>query len=212
MKLQCAKWLATVVAMAASLVMANSIQAQGITGGQYLAINPTTASFTGDWGTATISSNSTGLEISAPGGGGSFSTMYYGLPASQVQSNNPADTMVVFDFTITSTSTTYHGGVAVIFALDDSLGGSVYYSTGYTIDAPGAYSETDNLSGANLTDIANGAVINGMNLQMDPANITGDYNITFNSLTLETAPVPEPAPLALTGLGAVGFWLLRRRK
>ena len=211
MKLQCAQWLTTVTVVAASLLMANSLRAQNITGGQYLAINPTTASFTGFWqSSATISSNSTGLEINAPGGGGSFSTMYYSIPAAQQQPNNPLDTQVVFDFTINSG--TFAGDVNVIFALDDSKGGSDYYGTGYTIDAPGTYSETFNLQSDNLANIADGAVINGMNLQLDPANVSGNYDIAFNSISLETASVPEPAPMALAGLGAGCLWFLRGRK
>ncbi|MGC9941288.1 MAG: PEP-CTERM sorting domain-containing protein [Verrucomicrobiota bacterium] len=207
MKQQCTKWLAA-AAVTAGLIMAHSVQAQGITGGQYLAINPTTASFTGDWSTSsTISSNSTGLEIVGPGGSGSFSTMYYALAAGQIQPNNPLVTQVVFNFTFNSG--TFAGPVNVLFALDDSLGGVDYYATGYTISAPGAYSETFNLQTANLDNIQNGAQIAGMNLQLDPANISGNYDITFNSLTLA---VPEPAPVALAGLGAVSLWFLRRRK
>ena len=56
----------------------------------------------------------------------------------------------------------------------------------------------------------NGIIINGMNFQIDPANVSGNYDITFNSLVL--SPVPEPATLALVGLGAAGLLAFRRRK
>jgi len=52
--------------------------------------------------------------------------------------------------------------------------------------------------------------MNGINFQIDPANVSGNYDITFNSLTL--TPAPEPATLALAGLGAAGLLAFRRRK
>jgi hypothetical protein len=48
-----------------------------------------------------------------------------------------------------------------------------------------------------------------MNFQIDPANVSGSYDITFNSLTL--SQVPEPATLALVGLGAASLLVFRRR-
>lgn len=202
--------LATLTILAAGRVLSGSAQAQGITGGQYLNINPATASFSGNWNSSDSTATATGLEIVAAGGSGSFSTLYYAIPAGDVAANNPADTQVVFDFTINSG--TFAGPVNVLFALDDSANGTDYYHTGYTISAPGAYSETFSLQSPNLANIAGGAVVNGLNLQLDPANVTGNYDITFNSITLGTAAVPEPTTLAYSAFGSLAIWIFRRRK
>ncbi len=199
-------------ATACALVAMNisRVSAQGITGGQYLNIVPANASYTGDWNASESSSTSTGFEINAPGGSGSFSTLYYAIPANNVTANNPADTQVVFNFTFNSG--TFAGPVNVLFALDDSLGGVDYYGTGYTINGDGSYSKTFALQSANQANVANGAVINGLNLQLDPANVSGNYDITFNSITLQTAAVPEPSTFAFAAFGSAAIWLLRRRK
>jgi hypothetical protein len=205
------QWLATALCVAGGLMIAGSASAQGITGTTYLSnIDPSQASFTGVWNVSpptTITSTATGLEINSVGGTGTFSTMYYYIPPSQEAANNPNATQVVFNYTWNSGDAV--AGVNVLFALDDSLGGSEYYGTGYVIPSPGLNSFTFNLQSANLADIQAGAVINGMNLQIDPANVNGTYDITFNSLTL--SPVPEPTTLALAGLGLASLLVLRRR-
>jgi len=75
------------------------------------------------------------MEYNAPGGGGSFSTMYYPIPVSQQTPLNPLDTQVTFKFNWNSGNAV--AGVNVLFALDDSLGGVNYYGTGYNIPTPG---------------------------------------------------------------------------
>ncbi len=205
------KWFATVLAVAGGLMMANSTQAQSVTGTPFLSnINAADPSYTGFWATplATITSTATGLEINAPGGSGSFSTLYYPLPVGQQTLLNPLDTLVTFNFTWNSGNAV--GGVNVLFALGDSLGGVNYYGTGYNVPTPGLNSYTFNLANPNLANIGAGALINGINFQIDPANVSGNYDITFNSLTL--TPAPEPATLALAGLGAAGLLAFRRRK
>ena len=204
------KWIAAVAAVVTGLAAVESTQAQGITGGAYLNIPTAGAGYSGNWNAGDATATATGLEFVAAGGTGSFSTFYNAIPVGEVQPNDPVATQVVFDFTITGA--TFAAGVNVLFALDDSLGGTAYYGTGYTITADGSYSETDTLMSPNSTDIAGGATITGVNFQIDPANISGNYNITFNSLTLEPAAVPEPAPMALAGVGAACFMFLRRRK
>jgi hypothetical protein len=208
---QHSKWFAAVLAVASGLVMVNSAQAQAITGTPYLSNIPAVGpSYSGYWATplATITSTPTGLEFNAPGGTGSFSQMYYPIPLGDQTALNLLDTQVTFDFTWNSGNAV--GGVNVLFALGDSLGGVDYYGTGYVVPTPGLNSYTFTLQSPNLANVGAGAIINGMNFQIDPANVSGNYDITFNSLVL--SPVPEPATLALVGLGAAGLLAFRRRK
>jgi hypothetical protein len=202
---------ASLLTMATALALANSVQAQSITGTPFLSnINPSAPSYTGFWSIplTTISSTPTGLEFNAPGGSGSFSTMYYPIPLAQQTPLNPLDNQVTFTFTWNSGNAV--AGVNVLFALDDSLGGVNYYGTGYVVPTPGLNSYTFPLQAPNLANVAAGAVINGMNFQIDPANVSGNYDITYRSITL--SQVPEPTMLALAGLGAVGLVACRRRK
>jgi len=205
------KWIVAALTVASGLAIANSVQAQGVTGTPYLSnINAAAPSYTGYWATplTTITSTSTGLEFNAPGGSGSFSTMYYAIPAGQQTPLNPLDTQVTFKFNWNSGNAV--AGVNVLFALDDSLGGVNYYGTGYNVPSPGVNTYTFNLQPANQAAVTGGGVINGLNFQIDPANVSGNYDITYSSLTL--SQVPEPATLALFGLGAVGLLAFRRRK
>jgi hypothetical protein len=209
MKIQ-TKWLGIAFAVAGGLAVVSSAQAQAVTGTPYMSnINATAPSYTGFWSTplTTITSTPTGLEFNAPGGTGSFSTMYYSIPVGQQTPLNPADIQVTFDFTWNSGYAV--GGVNVLFALDDSMGGVDYYGTGYNVPSPGLNSYTFALQSANLTNVGLGALINGLNFQIDPANVSGNYDITYNSLVLS---VPEPATLALVGLGAAGLLVFRRRQ
>ncbi len=204
------KWFAGALAVAGGLMIANSVQAQSVDGTTYLSnINPSDPSFSGNWATtATITSTPTGLEFNAAGGPGTFSTMYYAIPVGQQTALNSLDTQVTFNFLWNSGNAV--GGVNVIFALDDSAGGVNYYSTGYNVPTLGLNSYTFNLQSPNLANVAGGALINGINFQIDPANVSGNYDITYSSITLH--PVPEPATLAVTGLGIVSLLAFRRRK
>jgi hypothetical protein len=207
---QYTKWLGIAFVMAGGLVVVNSARAQAVTGDPYMDnINPSAPSYTGYWNNpvlTTITSTPTGLEFNAPGGSGSYSTMYYSIPVGQQTALNPLDQQVTFDFTWNSGDAV--AGVNVLFALDDSMGGVDYYATGYNIPTPGLNSYTFALQSPNLTNIGNGALINGLNFQIDPANVSGNYDITYSSIILS---VPEPATLALIGLGAAGLLAFRRK-
>jgi hypothetical protein len=207
------KWFATALAVAGGLIIASSAQAQPITGLPFMSNIPAVGpSYSGYWSTplATITSTPTGLEFNAPGGTGSFSTMYYSIPPIQQAPLNILDTQVTFDYTWNSGNAV--GGVNVLFALDDSNGGTDYYGTGYVVPTPGLNSYTFALQAPNQANVGAGYIINGVNFQIDPANVSGNYDITFNSIILHPVSVPEPATLALVGLGTAGLLAFRRRK
>jgi hypothetical protein len=208
---RCTKWLAVAVATVSSLVMVSSAQAQFVTGQQYLSnINPAGTFPSGNWTIGGMSDVATGLQITAAGGSGSFSTLYYPLTAGQVTPLNPADDKVKFTWTWESGNAV--GGINVLFALDDANGGVNYYdaiSPAYSLTptAGTTYSITLPLQQPNQANVAGGYPINGLNFQIDPANVSGDYTITFNSIEM----VPEPATFALAGLGIAGLLALRRK-
>jgi hypothetical protein len=204
-------WLTAALIATGALVVAASAQAQSVTDFSLIpASGPNAPSYSGYWPTplATISSTPTGLEINAPGGSGSFSQLYYAIPLANQNTLNPLDTQVTFDFTWNSGNAV--AGVNVLFALDDANGGTDYYGTGYLVPTPGLNSYTFPLMSPNAANVAAGYDINGINFQIDPANVSGNYDITFNSLTLSA--VPEPTTVALASLGVASLVIFRRRK
>jgi hypothetical protein len=165
------------------------------------------------WTVPNMTDTATGLQITAAGGPGSFSTLYYPLPAPQVTPLNTADTQVKFTWTWDAGNAV--GGVNVLFALDDNNGGVNYYDAivpAYSLTpTPGTtYSVTLALQQPNQANIAAGFPIGGLNFQIDPANVSGDYTMTLDSIEL----IPEPATVTLVGVGAslLGLLGLRRRR
>ncbi len=208
---QYTKSFVAALAVACCLAITHPAQAQPVTGTPYMSnISPASGFYSGYWNApiTTITSTPVGLEFNAPGGGGSFSTMYYPIPVAQQTPLNPLDNQVTFNFLWNSGNAV--AGVNVLFALDDSLGGVNYYGTGYNVPSPGLNSYTFALQAANLANVGAGAVIAGLNYQIDPANVSGNYDITYSSLTL--SQVPEPATLSLVGLGVASLLGVRRRK
>ena len=208
------QWFAA-LAVAGGLVMAGLAQAQPVTSHTYLDNIPASGAgspaYTDFWTAgngALWTSTPTGLEVNAIGGPGTFSTLYYAIPGPDQAPINTADTQVTFNFTWNSGNAV--GGVNVLFALDDNNGGINYYATGYNIPTLGLNSYTFALQSPNQANVAAGYSIGGINFQIDPANVSGAYDMTFNSITL--SPVPEPTSLTLLGIGAVGLIGRRRRK
>jgi hypothetical protein len=193
--------------------------AQPVTGTTYLSnIDPNAPQYFGNWDTANANevSTPTGLEFQVnngmAGGGGEnpnpFTSMYYALPVNQVTPMDSADTQVTFDYLWNSGNAV--AGVNVLFSLDDSLGNADYYGTGYVIPAPGLNSFTFALQAGNQAAISGGGVVNGLNFQIDPANVYGPYDITYSSITL--SQVPEPASIAVMGVATCLLAARRRHR
>jgi hypothetical protein len=202
-------------------LIVSKAHAQPVTGTPYLNnIDPNAAGdgYSGDWASVSATNvldSSTGLEFQVNNGGtptnenpNHFSTAYFPLSGNQVTPLNSSDDTVLFNFTWNSGNAV--AGVNILFALDDSNGGTDYYDAvnpAYSlVPQPGqTYTYIASLQSPNQANITGGAVINGLNFQIDPANVYGPYDITFNSITL----VPEPASI---GVGAISCCLLALRR
>ena len=219
------KWFTGALAVAGSLAIVSSVRAQSVI--NFSTINPSTLNTSPNaldagWASATITSQPTGLEVVSTG----YGSDYYVVPIAQTLNVN--DTIATLTLTINSfggaTGATASGlYTGLPFILNDNSGSVTlggYSGPGNAGNDPGAswngnvVTLTQTLSSAEVTAIqAGNDAIYSFGLEVDPASAeTVPYDITFNSLVLSPAAVPEPAPMALTGMGAACLMFLRRRK
>jgi len=206
----------------------SSVRAQSVI--NFSTINPSTLSsgnsdgnaLYAGWATATITSQPTGLEFNSSGYGSGH------LQLSTPVTLNANDTIATLTLTINSyggaTGATASGiYTGLPFILGDNSGSATlggYSGPGNAGNDPGAswngnvVTLTQTLTAAEVTAIqAGNDAIYTIGLEVDPASAeTVPYDITYDSLVLSPAAVPEPAPMALAGVGAACFMFLRRRR
>lgn len=69
--------------------------------------------------------------------------------------------------------------------------------------------QTAALDATTITALQSGQTITTVQFSIDPTTLPDGYSLTFDSIRLEN--VPEPATLALVGLGVTGLLIARRR-
>jgi len=217
-------WIGTAAMFAVGVACLGPAHAQPVTGDTTLDnLVPANITYYAAWSPmpTSVTIGASGLEIGSPA---SYGSLFYNVPASQIQTLNPADTQATLVLTVngaTQSPGNANSGywLGIPFILNDNAGAVTYggYAgefgfsvTGTATWAPAAsgwmVTETLSLTAAQQAAIgAGGDKIYGFNLELDPAVFPGNsYDITFNSLTLSA--VPEPSTLALAGLG--GFAVL----
>jgi hypothetical protein len=222
------KWIATAVAVAGGLALANSARAQAVTGDANLdnvAPGAVTAYYA-DWATppTSVSDGAAGFQVNSIG----YGSLYYAIPAAQQQVLNKNDDQVSLVMTVNNAvspaSQNYWLGVP--FILDDNAESQTYGGYlgmfGYTGAGTATWNgntvtETVPLDALQTATIAAGGdLINGFNLELDPAVLPAGppfYNVTFDSLTLSgpAAAPDETSTLALIGPAAAALLAFRRR-
>lgn len=218
------KWLAFGLMAAGGLVASMSSDAQSVinmAGVDPSTLNTAPNALYASWnGGATFTQQPTGLEVQ----GNAYGSLYYVVPAGQVQTLSTNDTQATLTFTVNGVAADYIW-IGTPFILNDNSGATtytVYSGSGNPGNPAGTVwngntvTETVQLTGAQLAAVqAGGDAIYGFNLEVSPSTYGGglnSYDITFNSLVLSPAAVPEPGTMALGGLGAASLLVIRRRK
>ncbi len=225
------KWLMTALAVAGGLIVVNSSQAQYILG------NGAAAGIAMGGGSFPTPNTTTATGLSLTGTG--YNWGEWDIPVAQQVALNASDNKIIFTYTINS-PTPDPSGPWTWYSLQPLLGdtsGGAYNPVryfgydGYNLpynpggipngqglgnqDAGYVYNpvtqqvtETGFLSAAQQAAIAGGATIQFFQLSMDPTStLPNGYSFTIDSIQL----VPEPATMALVGLGMAGLVIARRR-
>ena len=227
------KWLATGLALASGLLIANSVQAQPWQtpppAGAYTTTvltdfsNFNLSALYAGWAPWPAGSLSTVITSGATPGSYEIASLGYGSGAYDFPSAVSAPGAMYAQLTFTVNDSGFGSGTNTLGNINpqfdiNSDGAFVAYSGGGPGYAAGqTYTFTVPLNpvaaaaiGETAPGTVNTAIIYGFNLENAGYSGTGNYDVTYKNFVLLT-PVPEPTTVALLAIGAAGVLIARRR-
>ncbi|HWD91898.1 MAG TPA: PEP-CTERM sorting domain-containing protein [Verrucomicrobiae bacterium] len=217
------QWFASILAVAGSLSLMSSAQAQTnlLSNFQNFNLSATYGQWNPDGSQVIGGGNGYSPTIVSGSTPGSFQVTAEGYGSGAYNFASPINASGANQFELTFTINSLSGpgpfwmnpgvdiadGTHLVHLTGQNTAGGFLDYGNYTTGTYTIYGSLNDQNGGGPLDTS---TITAFNLEFDPTSgYTDPYTITYQSLSV--ANVPEPGMLSLLGMGMAGLWIVRRR-